>query len=267
MLQPTRHHYGPRTDQFGDLYLPANARGAVPVVVLIHGGSWLDAYDLSLMDDLAMDITARGWAAWNIEYRRIGSGGGWPQTAIDVCRAVDHLADLAAMQSPIDLDAVALVGHSAGGHLALLAALRRDAAAAPCPQPRVHLRGVVAQAAMSDLRAIWATGHADGVTEVLLGGAPSAVPAAYAAASPIERLPIGIPLLVVHGADDASIPCEISRDLAARARAAGDTVDDVRLAGVGHMEHIDPSAEAWHVAARWLAAALGSPDRSSAARP
>ena len=68
--------YGPGSSQFGDLQVPAGS-GPHPVVVLVHGGFWRDAYDLTLMDPLSDDLVARGFATWNIEYRPRRRGRGW----------------------------------------------------------------------------------------------------------------------------------------------------------------------------------------------
>jgi acetyl esterase/lipase len=132
-------HYGPDPDQFGELWPAArdgdwsgSRRGArraepdrsnhpAPVVVLVHGGYWRDRYRLDLMHAMAADLASRGFAVWNVEYRRVGSpGGGWPGTFLDVAAAFDALADLAG-QHRLDLTRIAAVGHSAGGHLALWA--------------------------------------------------------------------------------------------------------------------------------------------------
>ena len=121
-------------------------------MILIHGGSWQARYGKIVMRGLAGDLARRGWAAWNIEYRRVGDGGGWPTTFQDVAAAVDHLADV---QAPIDLARVSVLGHSAGGHLALWAAGRENlpqgAPGALDGEPAVILRRAIAQAGVCDL--------------------------------------------------------------------------------------------------------------------
>ena len=121
--------YGVGPEQVADLRVPEGA-GPHPVAVVLHGGFWLERYRRDLMDGPAADLTARGWATWNVEYRRLGaSGGGWPATFEDVAAAVDHLPDVDA---PLDLGRVSAVGHSAGGHLAgWLAARTRLAQGTP----------------------------------------------------------------------------------------------------------------------------------------
>jgi dipeptidyl aminopeptidase/acylaminoacyl peptidase len=206
--------------------------------VLIHGGCWRPRYDRHLMDALAADLAARGWSAWNVEYRRVGlrAGGGWPETGADVAAAIDHLAEL---DTPLDLARVAAVGHSAGGHLALWAAGRDDA--------RVPLAAVVGQAAISDLEAASTQGVCGGMVEQLVGGSPKRMPDRYRAASPARRLPLRVPALLVHGDRDDTVPVQMSRDFAA---AAG--CDLAELAGDGHYEHLEPGSRAWATVVEWL---------------
>ena len=231
------HRYGTHRSQVAELSLP-DGPGPHPVVVLVHGGCWRQRYDRHLMDALAADLAARGWAAWNIEYRRVGlrAGGGWPETGADVAAAIDHLAELDA---PLDLARVAAVGHSAGGHLALWAAGREKA--------RVLLAAVVGQAAVSDLEVASEQGVCGGMVEQLVGGMPQQVPDRYRVASPARRLPLRVPALLVHGDRDDTVPVQMSRDFAA---AAG--CDLAELAGDGHYEHLEPGSRAWATVVEWL---------------
>ena len=129
---PVRLAYGPEYLQFGELYLPERPRPQA-VIPLIHGGYWRARYDLTLMHGLAEDLARRGYAAWNIEYRRVGDkGGAWPGTFLDVARAVDYLRVLAP-RFQIDLQRVVPVGHSAGGHLAFWLAARPRNPGRPSP--------------------------------------------------------------------------------------------------------------------------------------
>ena len=236
-MSASHHRYGRHRSQVAELTLP-DAPGPHPVVVLIHGGCWRVRYDRHLMDDLAADLGARGWAAWNVEYRRVGprAGGGWPATFDDVAAAIDHLA---ALDAPLDLRRVAAVGHSAGGHLALWAAGRKDA--------RVPLTAAVGQAAVSDLDSAAATGVCGGMVEQLLGGSPEGVPDRYREASPARRLPLAIPVLLVHGGRDDTVPAAMSRRFAAEA-----CCDLVELEADGHFEHIEPGTRAWATVVGWL---------------
>jgi acetyl esterase/lipase len=234
------HRYGSHPHQLCVLKTPADG-GPHPVAVVIHGGFWRARYAMDLMDGLCDDLVARGWATWNVEYRRLDEGGGFPATLDDVAAAVDALADVDA---PLDLGRAVAIGHSAGGHLALCAAGRRDA--------RVTLAGAVGQAAVSDLREAHRLGLSNDVVEQFLGGGPDEVPERYAAASPIERVPTGVPVLLVHGEADENVPVGLTLRYAAAARAAGDRVEVVLRSADGHFEHIDPGSAAWAAVVQWL---------------
>ncbi len=245
--------YGTDPSQVADLHLPTdgNTDGAPwPVVVVIHGGYWKSGYGRSLGSGLAADLAKHGAAAWNIEYRRVGNGGGWPSTLVDVARAMDALADIAdpASDGRLDLERVVTVGHSAGGQLAMwLAGRHRLAPDAPGAQPVVRVQGVVAQAGVLDLVQGAAAGLGDGAVVRFLGGTPAEVPERYAVASPYELLPTGVPSTLVHGIKDKVVPIEQSDRYAAAAIAAGDTVDEQRLKGVDHFAPIDHRMRAWAI--------------------
>ncbi len=201
------------------------------------------------MTELCLDLANRGLAAWNLEYRRVGSGGGWPETFEDIGAGVDALAGLDA---PLDLERVAAVGHSAGGHLALWAASRPTLPdGAPGAQPRVRVRAAVSQAGVLDLRLAAQLAPSAEPTRALLGD-PAEHSDRYELASPRERLPLGIPQLVLHGDRDGNVSIRIATSYAAAARAAGDECELVVLSGTGHFEHIDAGSPAWHVARDWL---------------
>jgi acetyl esterase/lipase len=250
-IEARRHAYGERRDQFGELTLP-DGGGPFPVAVLFHGGFWRARYDLRLEDRLVTDLAGRGWAVWNLEYRRLGwrSRGGWPATFEDVAAGIDQLGKLDAQ---LDLSRVVGIGHSAGGQLALWAAARPGLPAlAPGAQPGIRLAAAVAQAGLVDLREAACLGLSRGAAQTLLGGPPGKCPARYDLASPIERLPMGLPQLLVHGGADDVVPVEIARRHAARAADAGDPCVLVELVGVGHMEHLDPGTTAWSAVTEWL---------------
>ena len=222
------------------------------MAVLLHGGFWRARYRLRLQDRLVADLAGRGWAVWNLEYRRLGfrSRGGWPATFEDVAAGVDHLGRLT---EPLDLARVIAIGHSAGGHLACWAAARLGLpAGAPGAEPRVRLRAAVAQAGVVDLREAVRLKLGGGAAESLLGGSPIKRPARYNLASPFERLPLGVSQLLVHGDADDLVPIGISRRYAAQAVAAGDDCGLVEVAGCGHFEHLDPDSEAWRAVTEWL---------------
>jgi acetyl esterase/lipase len=217
-----RHNYGDDPSQFGVLY------GEGPVAVVLHGGFWKAEYDLTLMDALCEDLARRGWAAWNVEYRRLGNGGGVPETLEDVSAAIDVLATL-----PVDTSRVVTIGHSAGGHLAAWAATREN--------PRVAVTGVVSQAGVLDLARGAELHLSDGVVNRFLKGNPTQI------ASPIERLPLGVPALLTHGGRDDIVPVEISERFA---RESGATL--IVEPDEDHYGHLDPGNPLWQAVITWL---------------
>jgi acetyl esterase/lipase len=237
-----RHRYGSHFHQFGDLLVP-EGDGPFPVAVVLHGGFWRERFSLELMDDHARDLTRRGFAAWNVEYRRTGevSGGGWPVTFEDAGAAIDALA---GFDAPLDLDRVVAIGHSAGGHLALLAAGRED--------PAVRLAGVVSQAGVHDLREADRLDLGEGATAEFMGGHADELADAYAAASPIERVPLGVPALLVHGEADERVPASMSTAYAQAARTADDEVELILRPGEDHFVHLDIAGGAWADVVGWL---------------
>jgi acetyl esterase/lipase len=233
--------YGPDPSQFGELTRVAANGDGPRVAVLLHGGFWRDRYDRTLMHRIGNDLAAAGWTTWNLEYRRLGSGGGFPATLEDVAAGIDALADVEGL----DLGGpVVAIGHSAGGHLAAWAATRE--------RPRVALTGVVAQAGVLDLALGHELGLSDGVVAELMDGAPHERPDAYAAASPRARLPLGVPTLVVTGGADGVVPPRISREFADAARAAGDDVVLHEEPREEHMGHVEPGNPLWMAVRAWL---------------
>lgn len=257
-MAPRRYRYGAEPDQIADLWRP-ESDAVLPVVVLIHGGFWRHRYTRALMEDLATAVVDRGWAAWNIEYRRIDAGGsgGWPTTLADVAAAIDALAGVPA----VDLGRVVTCGHSAGGHLALWSAARgRLPAGAPGAEVGVAVTGAVSLAGVVDLVEAARLGLGRGATQLLVGGEPEDVPDRYAVASPAAHLPLGVPQVLVHGSDDAVVPPGLSRAYVAAAQAAGDAnVTLVEVQGLDHMGVIDPTAPSWAPTAEHLSRLMDQP--------
>ncbi|GAA1326253.1 alpha/beta hydrolase [Pseudonocardia xinjiangensis] len=258
LVSPRRFDYGSHPSQFGELTLPTGAAPVRGVAVVVHGGFWRQAYGLALGRPLAADLARAGFAAWNIEYRRVppddgsepdpaAAGGGWTGTFDDVAAAVDLLAGPVqdAVDGALPLDRVGAFGHSAGGHLAAWLAARPGLpAGAPGAAPAVRLRGVVSQAGVLDLVDAAERGVGRGAVELLVGGPPSAVPDRYALASPIARLPVDAHVVCVHGTEDVNVPIRQSERFVA---AAGAAAELVALPGVDHMTLIDPASDAWRV--------------------
>jgi acetyl esterase/lipase len=254
-VPPTVYRYGDHPSQFGEITVPASPSGPLPVVVIIHGGFWLSSFGLELGRPLAGELARRGFAVVNVEYRRLGrgdtAGGGWPQTGQDVAAAVDALSTdgqrLAGGR--LDLTRVVALGHSAGGQLAVWLAARRNAV--------VPLSGVVSQDGVLDLVAAADDGVGAGAVEDLLGGGPSAQPAAYADASPIARVPLGVPSVCVHGRADSVVPFDQSQRFVDAAVAAGDHSVLSPFDG-DHFDPIHPGTEAWRLCVAALTSLVGT---------
>jgi acetyl esterase/lipase len=254
--------YGTHPSQFGELTLPPGDDPVRGVVAVVHGGFWRQTYDLALGRPLVPDLVGAGLAAWNVEYRRVGGGGGWPATFDDVAAALDTLAGAGqqAAGGRLDLDRVVALGHSAGGHLAAWLAARPGLpAGAPGARPRVRLCGAVSQAGVLDLVDASRRGVGNGAVDDLLGGGPDQVPNRYALGSPAERLPVGIPVVCVHGTADDRVPHRQSERYVAAARAAGEAAELVTLPGVDHLAMIDPGSHAWRACADAVQRILARP--------
>jgi len=215
------------------------------MVAAIHGGYWRSAYDLAHLSHLCAALAAAGISTASLEYRRLGEGeGGWPATLQDVQRGLDALPGLAASMG-VDASRLVLLGHSAGGQLALWAASQaRQSGALPRPST-VHPRGVVALAPVSDLAEAFRLKLSEDVVHEFLGGSPAQVPKRYQDASPLELAPLGVPTVVVHGTDDEDVPYALSPAYVKRARAAGDEARLVTLEGANHFDVIDPESRFW----------------------
>jgi acetyl esterase/lipase len=222
------HSYGDHPSQVCELHGKSDS-----VAVLIHGGFWRQRYGRELQGGIARDLVGRGWAVWNIEYRRLGGDGGWPATFDDVKAAIEAL--------PLEASLVVAIGHSAGGHLAVWAAAEGLVDAA------------VSQAGALDLDELSRLGTSDNVVNKFLGGTPEEVPQRYEHASPRRRLPIGVPLLLVHGERDDDVPVHVSREFAEAARAAGDECSLVVIDDESHYEHLEPGSQCWSAVTEWLA--------------
>jgi acetyl esterase/lipase len=205
------------------------------VVVVIHGGFWKAQYDAALGLPLAISLAEAGWTAWNLEYRRVGNGGGFPKTLDDVAAGIDALADV----DGVDTSRVITLGHSAGGHLATWAASRgRFERWQP---ERVPVTGVVSQAGVLDLRAAHELGLGGGAVEAFLGHPPGP---ADDQVDPFRQVPLDVPVRCVHGRGDTTVPVGQSADYVANARTAGADADLLEVDG-DHFVVIDPTDPAW----------------------
>jgi acetyl esterase/lipase len=256
-MQETSQSYSIHTFRYGllanqecDLYLPDVSKPSV--LCLLHGGFWRMPYSRTELTAVAKDLVVRGYAIWNVEYRRIGSpGGGWPGTLLDAVSAINFLATLVAHEIEIDLNRVVIIGHSAGGQLALCIAAQNRSAKISLSNV-VHPFAVVGLAAVSDLAYASRISVGRSAVDEFLGGSPEQYPDRYVAASPIGLLPLGVKQLIIHGAKDEELPVGLSRSYAAAAQASGDFVEFVELPDAGHMDFVDPGSKAHAILCEWL---------------
>jgi len=251
-VRPADHRlaYGNDPNQYAELRLPSGT-GPHPVVVLIHGGCWKAEYatlrDLAPMGDA---LKAEGVASWNIEYRRLGQpGSGWPGTYEDIGRGIDHLRQVAPKYR-LDLTRLAVVGHSAGGHLAMWAALRHRLS----PKSAVYmanalpLRGVINLAGTIDMRDNIAHMQAecnDTVVTTMLGGTPASVPERYREVSATTMVPLGVQQILVWGEHENFVPVSLARRHVDAATKAGDRARLIVVPAIGHFESASPQSSAW----------------------
>lgn len=223
-----RLSYGEDASQWVDRYDPdGDSRGTV---VVIHGGFWQAPYGADLGAGLAQDLAGRGWTALNVEYRRVGNGGGFPTTFDDIHAAIN----LAEGEGP-----VVTLGHSAGGHLATWAAARQrfeEWAGG------VEVTHVLSQAGVVDLTAAYDANLGGGAVESLMGVGPD--DPSYDLADPMRQLPLDVPVWCLHSPDDEGVPFSQSRDYVQAATEAGATAELVEVAG-GHFDLINTSTDAW----------------------
>ena len=229
--------YGQFPDQFGDLRFPEGvepeSRGKRLIVVL-HGGLWRHEWTRDTIEGVAVDLTRRGYATWNLEYRRVGAGGGWPESFEDVASALRAAPSITGIP-PQD---TIVLGHSAGGTMSLWAGgLSADLAPAL----------VVGLAAMPDLVRAEVDDLGQGSIRRLLGRRHPD-PADY---SPLHRLPTGTATMLAAAEGDELVPFSHGKDFAASASAAGDTVDFIEVGGA-HSSFLGPETAAWKEVADFL---------------
>jgi len=229
--------YGDLPDQVADVRLPPGGRaGAAPLVIVIHGGFWLAEYDRTHAGPMSEALAGLGYPVATLEYRRVGAGGGWTATFDDVAAGVTAVPGL------VGVPEVVLMGHSAGGQLALWAGRTVPGVA-----------GIVALAPVADLRLAHELGLEDDAVGRVLGGSPDQVPERYAAVDPQANLPLGVPTVVVHGEQDMQVPYRIGRGFAAASAASGDRTTLVDLPDTDHFHVIDPRSHAWPAVTAGLA--------------
>ena len=242
-----RVKYGQDPQHFAELRFPFG-RGPFPFMFVIHGGFWQSAYDLSHIGHVCAAFTSKGIITCNLEYRRLGDpGGGWPGTFQDISLATDHIPEIISSDTRADLTRTAIIGHSAGGHLALwLGGRHRIPNTSPLHgAPKYRLGSAVSLAGVCDLRTAWKQRLGNGVVTRLMGGTPDQYPDRYDAGSPIELLPIGTRQVLIHGSVDDVVPASQSERFVERAERLGEYPTLIKLDAIGHFELIDPESDAW----------------------
>ena len=251
VTQRRRYQYGQDPSQWGELFLPDLPPGGMHrgVVVVIHGGYWRSTYGAELGEPLAKDLAAHGTAAWNLEYRRAGNGGGWPATFQDILAGIDKLAAIAEAHA-LDLGKVVALGHSAGGHLAVWAAGRNrlgGLGAEDGLQPAgegVRLTGVVSQSGVLYLDEAERLHLSNGAVANLLGGPSSDFPGRHRMADPMAALPLDVPVYAVHAQEDMDVPLSMSATYVEASRSGSTPAELVMVPG-DHFSLIDITAEAY----------------------
>lgn len=250
LLVPDPQHWGDGSTGTG-----------LPVVVMLHGGSWSDASDPGYMADLAWELAARGLVLWVPTYRGIDGAdgpGGWPETFQDVSDSIDFVAELGESgRFTPDLDQVHLLGHSAGAHLAAWA-LGRDLLpdGAPGSGCRVIARSATSMAGVYDLALVERSQMGWVVRSLLSGADPDEDPERYAMASPIDQLPLDRPVNVLHGRNDATIPIQAIRSYVQRHDQTGNPGQVVILDEADHDSWADVHGEPWFRARQALLAQI-----------
>ena len=227
-----RISYGSGDLQFGELRLPETP-GPYPVIVFIHGGCWLNQFSLDHVSAVSRALANQGYAVWTPEYARVGdTGGGWPGTFEDIARSVAALQGM-AQRHQLDLSRLILMGHSAGGHLALWLAA----------QSNMLLRGVISLAGICDIVDYERLGN-DCAASLpgLLGGTSLEVPERWALANPMGLLPLNARVSLIHGERDVIVPLSQSENFA---KSAGCELHVVQSAG--HFDLVSPDATAFEV--------------------
>lgn len=237
LMEVQRHSYGPDASQWAELHLPV-VQTVPGVVVVIHGGYWRSAYSADLGTPLAADLAAHGMVAWNLEYRRMGNGGGWPTTFEDISAGIDALATVPLTAGEeLDLSRVVALGHSAGGHLAAWAGAHASfPTGAIGAGPAVEVTGVVSQSGLLNLGEAVKLRLSNNAAKKLVGNH-------LAEADPIQLLP-SVPLYAVHAIDDRDVPFSQSQSYVKAALDHGSWAELVEVPG-DHFALIDVRAPAY----------------------
>jgi acetyl esterase/lipase len=247
-----RIHYGKAPFQYADLRLPKN-KGPHPVAIILHGGCWTGEF-ASLKNTAALADALRelGFATWNVEYRRIGDvGGGWPGTFADVADATDYLRQIKE-QYQLNLNKVIVLGHSAGGHLALWVAGRHHLSAqSPLYRKEpLTVRGVIGLGAIPDLKAFRKESvsvcNRDVIADLLGTQSQALLESRYQETSPADLLPLSSEQILIYGTEDKVTPPQL-KDYVHAAKQSGNVIKVIKIPGAAHHEYNVPNSIVWPV--------------------
>lgn len=243
---PTRSGEADPEQNWADLYMPAGEQeeDSLPLAVIIHGGAWQSEIGADSFDPLARELAARGMAVYNIEYRRVGSGGGWPTTFRDVADALDHVVEVDVKFPQITTDDEVVVGHSAGAQLAVWGGTRHllddDEVGA---NPKFRPTRVVSIAGPLDT--VYAAEHGDDRIITAIGGTPAQVPDRFTMVDPIQNIDPDTPVVALHGTDDTVVSPENSRRYVDAVKRSGGEAELVLLEGENHVSLVSGDSPAY----------------------
>lgn len=225
--------YGRDPNQFLEVRVP-HGRGPHPVVMNIHGGFWRAKYDLVHAGHFCEALRAAGLATFNVEYRRVGNdGGGWPGTFDDI-RSAYRFVQQSGTRFGLEMKQFVVIGHSAGGQLALCLAAHESS-----------VKSAIALAGVVDLKKAFELHLSNDAVVGFLGGKPSEVPEHYREADPLELSIAHARQGLIHGSDDDTVPVAFSRDYVEAKKKKSEKVDLVEIPRCGHFDLIDPRSEAF----------------------
>ena len=235
-------------ENWANLYLPTGeqADDSLPLVTIIHGGGWESRAGAEQFDEMARDLAERGLAVYNVEYRRLGTGGGWPTTFHDVARALDHVPALAESYPQLRIDDELVIGHSAGAQLAVWGGTRHrltddEVGSRPAFVPS----RVVSISGPLDMR--YAVGHGNNrVITHILGGTPQQVPDRYDSVDPIRNLDPALPVTMFHGLADTDVDPNNSRRYTRALDAAGGSTELQLFDGETHTSLVHHQSPAYN---------------------
>lgn len=243
---PTRDSDADPEQNWADLYLPSGAQevDTIPLAVLIHGGAWQNQLGADIFDPLARELASRGMAVYNVEYRRVGSGGGWPGTFRDIADALDHVVEVDRRFPQITTDDEVVVGHSAGAQLAVWGGTRHlleddEVGSEPAFRPT----RVISIAGPLDM--VYAANHGDDRIVTAIGGTPSEFPWRYASVDPIQNIDTGTPVVAIHGNRDATVSAENSRRYVDEVTRRGGRAKLVLLEGEDHVSIVSGKSRSY----------------------